>query len=294
MAAGDEMKNLYRDIQKDVCSYFDHERISWWGGDRVTGHILSSQVACMNHLFAVRNERKTVLEILNRLTGNLFEDVLPVECDRKPAYISFETVSSTDYLNECKAEKRPTRGTQCTSVDALMIGKGGDGAIRLIPIEWKYTEFYPNTDKSTEDRPGETKGTEGKGRERLSRYSVLIDGSKQLNSLPSYRASIYFIEPFYQLMRQTLWAEQMIAHKIDEKMQAEDFLHIHVVPGGNADLLEKQYRYAEVQGMEAAWKSCLNDPAKYIRVDPVEIVRTIEETCRYNELAAYLKTRYYK
>ena len=48
----DGMNNLYAPIRSEVVKYFRDNKISWWGGYRPTGHTLSSQVACLNHLFA--------------------------------------------------------------------------------------------------------------------------------------------------------------------------------------------------------------------------------------------------
>ena len=76
-----------------------------------------------------------------------------------------------DHLNE----KTLTRGSNCTSVDAFIYAvHKGDKKKWLIPIEWKYTEYYYNNDKSNEDRKGELKGTNGKGHERVERYSKII------------------------------------------------------------------------------------------------------------------------
>jgi hypothetical protein len=100
-----------------------------------------------------------------------FVDVLPIITDKySPGYIQFEAVSDKDHLNE----GQPTRGSNCASVDALIYALHTDGNKYLIPIEWKYTEKYTNEDKSIEDREGESKGNELRGKERLSRYSQLL------------------------------------------------------------------------------------------------------------------------
>lgn len=49
--------------------------------------------------------------------------------------------------------------------------------------------------------------------------------------------SIYFQEPFYQLMRQTLWAECICRNKGEKVLPAEHFVHIHVCPKDNRGLL---------------------------------------------------------
>ena len=280
----DGMNNLYEPIRNDVIRYFKDNEISWWGGDKPSGHTLSSQIACLNHLFAIMNDRDAVLAMLNGVRDE-FEKVLPIECDANRQYIGFEVVSKEDPLNE----KAFTRGSNCTSVDAFIHAKHRDGSIWLIPIEWKYTEHYANQDKSNEDRQGEEKGSNGKGQERVRRYSALTDASLQLKSLDSYYGSIYYQEPFYQLMRQTLWAENVVKLK-EEKLKADNYMHLHVIPSANKDLLDKKYSVSGM-GMEETWRSMLCNQSKYIIVDPQKLLEPIKD--KYPELVSYLEKRYW-
>ena len=280
----DAMKNLYAPIRKDVEAYFTVNKIAWWGGKRPTGHTLSSQMACLNHLFPLRNDKKAVLEMLNGVRDE-FEDVLPVGCDADPQYIAFEVVSASDWLHE----GTPNRGTNCTSVDALVYAVHRTGRRWLVPIEWKYTESYPDKDKSREDRPNEPKGSNGKGRERMERYAGLLDASACLKHLDSYYGSTYFQEPFYQLMRQTLWAENMVKHRDEELLKAEDYLHIHVVPMQNVALLGKKYKVSG-KGMEATWRGMLANQDKYVVVDPQNFLVSVPG---YSALKSYLLVRYW-
>lgn len=281
-----EINNLFKPIQKDVIKYFKDNNISWWSGNKPSGHTLSSQIACINHLFPIMNDKEAVLSILNSVHDE-FEDVLPIQCDVAPQYIGFEVVSKVDHLNE----KTLTRGSNCTSVDAFIYAvHKGDKKKWLIPIEWKYTEYYYNNDKSNEDRKGELKGTNGKGHERVERYSKIIDSSSQLKKIDCYYGSIYYQEPFYQLMRQTLWAENIIRHSEDEFFKAEDFLHIHVIPSMNTNILDMKYRVSG-KGMEDTWRSMLNDQNKYVIVDPEKLFTPILN--KYQNLSLYLKERYW-
>lgn len=283
--------NLFDEILDSSIKYMRDNKIVWWGGkSKPTAHTLSSQIACLNHLFLIRKDRAMVLQILNHVR-NEFVDVYPIPNDKEPAYISFEVTSCKDRLNESKSKDSAiTRGSNCTSIDALIYAKHRSGELWLIPIEWKYTEHYNNQDKSKEDRDSEVKGANGKGLERLSRYSCLIDESKQLKRLPKYQSSIYFFEPFYQLMRQTLWAEQMILHQKDEIIKASNYLHLHIIPAKNRDLLNKNYLKLN-KGMEQSWRDCLADQTKYEIVDPGIFLSPIVD--QYPELYAYLKERYW-
>ena len=276
----ESQKNLYHGIVNDCLDYFRNENIVFWGSEGIPNHILSSQVACLNHLFAIRQDKEMVLKLAKMLIGEDTIDVEPMKCDRTLTYISFEVTSSSDYLNE----KYVKRGANCTSVDAAIVAIMKDGARMLIPIEWKYTEGNEyNIDKS---------GTEGSGKEPLRRYSQLIDSSSQLVTIPNgYLHTTYFVEPFYQLIRQTLWAEQVIAHKEQELIKADDFIHVHVIPKENAQILYRKYKYAE-RGLEDTWRSLISDQSKYKWVTPEEITHIINQSGKYTELVEYLSIRY--
>jgi hypothetical protein len=279
--------NFFNPIFSDVINYFKENEISWWGGRWPTGHTLSSQVSCLNHLFYIRKDKEAVLGIVKNIFPEI-KDIFTISTDKFDAgYIQFEAISTKDNLNEGKL----TRGSNCTSVDALIYGLTKDNKKILFPIEWKYTESYGNTDKSTEDGEGSQKGSERKGKERLERYSKLITESKQLKSFPEYRGSIYFFEPFYQLMRQTLWAEQIIKHKRGEILEVDDFIHIHIVPQNNKSLLEKKYKKSN-KDMEKTWRDCIKDQSKYRVVSPEIFAGAIDKK-KYGMLIKYLKERYW-
>lgn len=291
----DSKKNLFAPIYDDVIQYFEKNGISWWGGKKPTGHVLSSQIACLNHLFQIRNDKSAVLTILENISTD-FVDVYQIDTDKfLPAYIQFEAVSDYDYLNEGQS----TRGSNCTSIDALIYAKHRNGEKWLIPIEWKYTEFYSNEDKSIEDSNKKSishaKGDESKGKERLNRYchnpkGRLIDESKYLKALEQYRGSVYFFEPFYQLMRQTLWAEQMLRNNEQETLKADNFIHLHVIPKNNVDLLKKVYKCSGLD-MEKTWRKQLIDQSKYLIISPESLLKGVDSQ-RYKDLLAYLKIRY--
>lgn len=243
--------NFYAPIQAAACEYFAENGIKWWGGDgrQPTGDTVSSQVACLNHLFALRKDKDAVLDLVNGIRGE-YEEVLPLACDKEGGYIAFEVVSDKDHLNE----QGHTRGEYCTSVDALLLAKRQDGKRILFRIEWKYTESYGNVDRSTEV----TKDGHDRGKVRLLRYTELINASRQLKTLESYVGSVYYREPFYQMMRQTLWADQMIAHRDEDLVQADDFVHVDVIPRGSEGL----------EGVEATWREMLTDQSKYVVTTP--------------------------
>lgn len=277
--------NLYSHIRSEAFTYFKENGIGWWGGFKPSGHVLSSQIACLNHLFAIRNDAEALLSVLNNMR-NEFTEVLPIASDKTPAYIGFEVVSDEDHLNE----GAPNRGSNCTSIDAFIYARHKSGELWLIPIEWKYTEHYNNQDKSDEDREGEPKGSNGKGKERMSRYNNFITESAQLKTLDAYAGSIYYYEPFYQLMRQTLWAENMVRNKENERLKADNYLHVHVIPSENDELLWKEYKVSR-KGMEESWRDMLIDQSKYVIIDPKTLMSPTAS--KYPELHEYLGSRYW-
>lgn len=306
-------RNLYNWQDKDtvqrVKDYFKENKIKWWNclfdapkgqkpdGLNITRHLVSSQLACINHLFFIKHDKEAVLSIINGIKDMpvKFKDVMNIPCDKgSDNYIAFEVVASKDYLHE----KDLKRGEFCTSVDAFVYALDENNERWLIPIEWKYTETYKRDDKSIESDPKKEPGNESKGKTRLSRYcntkgDNLIGNSKQLKSLPDYKHSIYFQEPFYQLMRQTLWAECICNNEEEKVLPAEHFVHIHVCPKENKELLDKWY--AEVtnkQSMEEAWREMLSDQSLYHLVDPKELLRPIAKS--YPELYNYLQERYWQ
>ena len=292
-----------------VKDYFKENKIKWWNccldapegqkpdGLNITRHLLSSQVACINHLFFIKHDKEAVLAVINGISGMpvKFKDVMNVPCDKgTDNYIAFEVVASKDYLHE----KCLKRGEFCTSVDAFVYAIDENNELWLIPIEWKYTETYKRDDKSIESDSSKKPGNELRGKTRLSRYcntegDNLIENSKQLKSLPKYKSSIYFQEPFYQLMRQTLWAECICNSEEENVLPAEHFVHIHVCPKENKELLDKWYaEVTNMQSMEEAWREMLTDQSLYHLVDPKDLLQPI--AMKYPELYNYLQERYWQ
>jgi hypothetical protein len=283
----DYKNNFYSKIIPEVFEYFKSNEISWWGGHNPTGHTLSSQISCLNHLFFIRKDKEAVINILKNVCPNI-KDVMEISSDKYNAgFIQFESISSKDNLNEIHLN----RGSNCTSVDALICGIKENGNRILFPIEWKYTEKYGNQDKSIEDGKENQKGSELKGKERLTRYSKLIDESNQLKKFPEYRNSIYFYEPFYQLMRQTLWAEQIIKHNETEIIKADEYIHLHIIPENNKSLLDKKYRIYDLN-MEKTWRNCISNQNNYKILSPREFIEPIGIK-RYANLLKYLEERYW-
>lgn len=93
-------------------------------------------------------------------------------------------------------------------------------------------------------------------------------------------------------MRQTLWAEQMVKHK-DEIIKADDYIHVHVVPSGNKELLQKEYPCSGGKDMLTTWKGQLKNPNKYVLISPDELFSKLP--CDdWKDLICFLKKRYWQ
>lgn len=294
LEGGKEDKNLFADIREKVKTYFEDNNILFWGGKTVPSNTLSSQVSCLNHLFSIRENEKAVKDVMQNFVGDriTIESMEEVHSKREVhdcQYIAFEMVSDEDRLNE----GTPTRGSSCTSIDALAIAKATDGKKYLLVIEWKLAE-NDSGNKAPEEGTSTNEKEIERGKERTKRYTSLINENKSIDrNQESYFNSSIFYLPFYQLMRQTLWASLNM-----EDCKADDYFHIHVVPSYNPMRTKKYARVEKIEGVEEAWKKHLTDcgKEKYIMVDPKQVVEALEnseEKDTFSGLINYLKDRYY-
>lgn len=291
---GKEDKNLFPDIREKVNTYFNENETSFWRGKTVPSNTLSSQVSCLNHLFSIRENEKAVKDVMQNFVGDriTIESMEKVRSKREVydcQYIAFEMVSDEDRLKE----ETLTRGSSCTSIDALAIAKATDGKRYLLVIEWKLAENDSGNKAPTKKTSTNEKEIE-RGKERTKRYTSLINANKSIDrNQESYLNSSIFHLPFYQLMRQTLWASLNM-----EDFKADDYFHIHVVPSYNPMRTKKYARVEKIEGVEEAWKKHLTDcgKEKYIMVDPKQVVEALEKSGvkdTFSGLIDYLNKRYY-
>ena len=274
LCSRDCINNLYSKIQEDAIEYFKRYDIAWWqckGENNIpSGHIVSSQIHCLNHLFDIRTDKDVVKLIAEKATSMQFDEILPSLIDNKEknSYITFEFALDNDKLLG-ENDKGWKRGTLCTSIDVMIMARKGEKTW-LIPIEWKYTEAYKRVDKTN--------------KKRKARYSKLIKTSKRLrmpeDGIPH---SVYFIEPNYELMRQTLLCEQLVANGY-----ADDFIHINVIPNGNTELRN---------AVENEYIPMLKDKTKFKIIDPQDLLSPLKDPLKeknlHPELIKYLKKRYW-
>ena len=126
--------NLWEGIRENAIDYFKNNNIAWWTGgvnNEPNGHLLSSQIACINHLYPARQIEDMANHIVRQIDPSL-ERAFQLD----GGYVEFEVIGEQNYLNE----KSHQRGANSTSIDAVMIGGKKSGEKFLIGIEWEYTE----------------------------------------------------------------------------------------------------------------------------------------------------------
>ncbi len=259
--------NLWGGIREDAIEYFGSHGIVWHQGvnGEPSGHLLSSQVACVNHLYYLR-QRKDLADAVVRELGFTMTAAATLDTGR----VEFEVIGKGPYLNE----RSWTRGATSTSVDAAMLGVGKSGERTLILLEWKYTESYGRCSLYT---PARARAYD----------SLIMDPRSPIRvQSPEY---LYY-EPLYQLMRQTLLGWQMVEHG---DYAATDFIHVHVVPKDN-DKLNNSVPSPGLAGddMSEAWRSVLVEPERYVAVSPGELLAPLSSARDCRAFLHYLRARY--
>lgn len=231
-----------------------------------SGHLLSSQVSCVNHLFWLRTDQEAASQILNSVSEKFVSAEIVDD-----GYVEFEVIGERNYLGE----RSHSRGANATSIDAVMIGKQDSGEKILVMIEWKYTESY---------RVGESKYIPA--REEIYDPLLLEEDCPIKVSNPE----ILYYEPFYQLMRQAILGWKMVQAG---EYGCTDYLHVHVIPAGNKELL-KTVTSPGLSGydLSTAWKGILEKPEKYLVITPENLIWS-QQNREDLPIISYLKQRYW-
>lgn len=283
---------------KAATDYFQNNKIKWWRGEgnEPTNHTLSSQVACVNHLFWLMENEDAATEVLKGIDPEF--TAIPFYNEKNPndkRYVVFEYDGFDLTPNIGKniiGENRRSRGATSTSIDAAILAQKGDKKI-LVCIEWKYIENYgEKAIEKTSNRYIHQKDNY-KGLLMRNDSPIKLDLLRENSECSFDKEYIKFsVEPFYQLMRQTLLAWQLL-----EKIPsiADDYIHIHIIPNGNIELLNGKTSTQISRGVNICdgWKNYLKDPNKYMHIDPQKFIGTSAH--KYNEkLFQYLLERYWK
>jgi len=173
-------------------------------------------------------------------------------------------------------EKSFTRGANCTSLDAVMLGVTSKGNRIMFLIEWKYTEIY---ERANQYIP-----------ERAAVYDSLItrsDGPFVIGMDPKG----FYYEPFYQMMRQTLLGWLFAQNG---ETNCDTCVNVHVIPNNNVELKKKITSPAfQGQDIHDVWKNTLKVPNSYMPIDPVAFLQCAEDLVDTKSWLSYLKGRYW-
>jgi hypothetical protein len=282
----DGTNNLLESIKDEAIDYFNKNKIPFWkvggevGAQKPTGHVLSSQVACLNHLFFMRHRQDIVTAVLKNLDGDV-KIALPLNNDIEHGFVSFEVIGRKNYLNE----KNHIRGSNSTSIDAAMLAEMQNGIRKLFIVEWKYTEHYN----------GQAKFQDLDVKRRKAVYLPFIqkDDCPILMPKPIKGKLVegFFYDPFYQLMRQTLLAHEMVKA---QDFGATDYQHIYVIPTANMELIKNTANKIVVGStLENVWAHLLKSQEKYKVVDPQKLLVPATEFSDIHHVIDYLEQRYW-
>jgi hypothetical protein len=187
-------------------------------------------------------------------------------------FVEFEYIGKTRYMKE----KAFTRGANCTSVDAVMVGITSKAKRIMFLIEWKYTEMYGHEDLYIP--------------ERAIVYDSLIarsDGPFVIGADPK---SFYY-EPFYQMMRQTLlgWLFEQ-----NHEMNCDNCINVHIIPTDNVELKNNITSPGfHGQNIHEAWKKVLKLPNSYVPLDPATLLKWAANIVDTKSWLSYLENRYW-
>jgi hypothetical protein len=281
--------NLWENIRADALIYFSAKEIHWHTNrmennlDTIPeGDMLSSNVSCVNHLFLLRKNRDYASAILKNIDKRIISAEIVCDGYGNDGYIEFEswgTKNNNNPLNEKSHDRK--RGEKSTSVDAIMVGKKDDGKNILILIEWKFTEDY-------------TKNYNGKNKckyiDGYHDYHLLFaDPNCPIQPINNFKDLYY--DPFYQLMRQTLFGWKMVEAN---EMGCDEYVHLHIIPKENLkiqEIISPGFKYNE-NNMSNVWKNLLKEPFKYKVLSPEELLSPLKNDQNTKDFFDFLKIRY--
>ncbi len=265
---------VYPPLHERVVAFFRARHIAWWGGKGPSRNVVSSQLACVNHLEPARLDRPLALAVARTLVPGAL-DVVSVD----DGFLTYEWIGQQNYLGE-RGWAPESRGRNATALDALMVVAMPDARRVLVGIEWMLSEVYP---------VGLSVATSRKGTSRIETYRPLLDDPDAPIRHDDHARLFY--EPFYQLMRQTLLLWQMARHA---EFGATTWLHVHVVPEANRELRRRvtSPALADAQDMSAAWRSVVTHPVRYRLTTPTDIVRDFPLGTAWTEWRQWLRERY--
>jgi hypothetical protein len=294
LAEGHSIENLFEGVREEALAYFVTRGIPWHEGyEDDTGHrrawpsnhLCCSQTACVNSLWPMTREGDLLARVFRRFLPEL-DEPLPFVADGSLPdgaipWLAFEWIGTRNYLGE---KGWGVRGANATSADFAFRFRRRDGRIQLVLGEWKYTEYYGRT-PSAREAINPTRWVTYQ-----SLYELWRTGRSEL---PPYET--FFVEPFYQLMRQTLLAQAM--EQGGGEMEAEVVSIVHIAPAANREFHDNMHAApalrAHGETVCRAWTR-LAPPDRFLSISSEDLYAAIgEETPDgLRPWADYLRLRY--
>jgi hypothetical protein len=253
-------ENLYSEFRHGAIGYFKNAKIGWHNGinNKPSNHLCSSQVCCVNFLYAFVDKPEALAHLLRPLFPDLTKMLV---MDRPNHYVEFEWIGKKNYLKE----KNHTRGALCTSADAAVMFECGDGAKQIVLIEWKYTESYSNQSIKIARSKART--------DRSAIYRPLYerdDFPLEKSCLPNFDDLFY--DPFYQFLRQQLLANEM---EKDPKLGADKVSVLHICPDDNQAFQKITSPNLRQFGSNAVevWEKIMVQPEKFLHVSTKQLFK---------------------
>ena len=293
LALGHESENLYPPLRDEYGArkFFAERRIKWHrtgargsgdntGDNGPTRNLASSQVMCVN-FFMPLAEIDGALTVALQAIDDDVAAVVDIRHEGRRARVEFEWIGYPLSLEDGLA-----RGEYNTNVDAFVIVVTKSGTKRAYLMEWKYVESGRNTDYSV--------GPSGETRRR--RYSGLYHArSSSFNHKVRMNELMY--GDFYQLMRNRLLADRMVANR---ELGVSDAKVVLVIPDGNVAFQKPTYltnRFPDLGAtVSDVFCATLEEPKKaFTTVSPTCVLKAVEEQqcgAAVSEWAVYMRKRY--
>ena len=302
LALGCEVENLFPGIRGEggAIDYFCQRRIKWWtspasgdygNADKPTRNMASSQVACVNFLLPLAGIPGALLSVLRILDDDVV-DVVNISHDGHISAVEFEWIGQGLSL-----EGGRTRGSQNTSIDALLVAKTREGKRRAYLLEWKYVERYLSA------KP-EFKGEGTAGDTRRRRYAERYHASfSSFNPASAPDLDDFLYEPFYQIMRQRILADRMVQEHelgIDEAkvvvvVPEQNWAYRAVSDGRTTTSPLLAQRFPRLETVKAVMHAALkNSDAQFDMVAPSSLLDAVSQRLpdKTAEWAGYWWERY--
>jgi hypothetical protein len=276
--------NLFHEIRDDAMATFKHHDIVWHGSalpGLPTNHLCSSQVFAVNFLFPFIDRPDALADALRPFFPGI-QRMLPVEGKR---YVAFEWIGDCNYLNEKpKIGECRQRGAGNTSIDAAMMYEDADGKKVMLLVEVKYCESYGTSYKRFRSD----------GSDRFENYEEFFyDPSSPINLEIAPELADFLYEPFYQLLRHSLLATQIMKAG---KPKVNRVRVAHLTVSRNKDLLSvTSPRFRQLGNTTyGVWAKLLKDPATFSLISAESFFKgvSLESHRELEPWALFMANRY--